>query len=105
MHGRNDGLLVVRGNATSTAVLTEARADTAKLAIVAVPQALEAAEIVSHLKKLSPDITVLARAHSQQGVDLLLQRGAEAAVLAERELAHSLAEMVMATPPYRPVRA
>ena len=25
-------------------------------------------------------------------------------VLAERELAYSLAEMVMATPPYRPVR-
>ena len=48
---------------------------------------------------------MLARAHSQQGVDLLLRRGAEAAVLAERELAHSLAEMVMATPPYRTLRS
>ena len=31
----------------------------------------------------------------------LLEHGADAAVMAERELAHSLAEMVMATPPYR----
>ena len=28
----------------------------------------------------------------------------DAAVLAERELAYSLADMVMATPPYRPAR-
>ncbi|RZA21374.1 MAG: Kef family K(+) transporter [Lysobacteraceae bacterium] len=101
---RKDGLLAVRGNATSEAVLEEARARQASLAIVAVPQALEAAEIVTHLKKLSPGITVLARAHSESGVALMLERGADAAVLAERELAYSLAEMVMATPPYRPAR-
>ena len=104
LQAREEGLLVVRGNATSETVLREAHAGNAKLAVVAVPGALESAEIVGHLKHLAPDITVLARAHSQQGVDLLLRRGAEAAVLAERELAHSLAEMVMSTPPYRPQR-
>ena len=103
-HARKDGLLAVRGNATSEAVLEEARARQAALAVVAVPQALEAAEIVTHLKRLSPGITVLARAHSESGVALMLERGADAAVLAERELAYSLAEMVMATPPYRPPR-
>src|SRR5690606_19386640 len=101
---RRDGRLAVRGNATSEPVLEEARARQAALAIVAVPQALQAAEIVTHLKKLSSDITVLARAHSEQGVALMLQRGADATVLAERELAYALAEMVMATPPYRPAR-
>ena len=101
---RKDGLLAVRGNATSAAVLEDARARSAALAIVAVPQALEAAEVVSHLKTLAPAITVLARAHSEQGVALMLERGADAAVLAERELAYSLVEMVMATPPYRAPR-
>ncbi len=105
MSARADGLLVVRGNATSTTVLEEARAGHARLAIVAVPQALQAAEIVTHLKALSPEITVLARAHSEQGLAMMLARGAEAAVLAERELAHALAEMVLATPPYRDLRA
>ena len=33
-----------------------------------------------------------------------VDHGADAAVLAERELAYSLADMVMATPPYRPAR-
>ncbi len=101
---RKDGLLAVRGNANSPAVLDDAHAHQAALAIVAVPQALEAAEVVTHLKKLSPTITVLARAHSEQGVALMLERGADAAVLAERELAYSLTEMVMATPPYRAQR-
>ena len=56
-------------------------------------------------KALNPDITVLARAHSDAEVKHLLEHGADGAVLAERELAYSLAEMVMATPPYRPLRA
>jgi CPA2 family monovalent cation:H+ antiporter-2 len=34
----------------------------------------------------------------------LLRHGADGAVLAERELAHALAEMVLATPPYRPLQ-
>lgn len=98
---RNHGLLVVLGNATSTEVLEDARAASAAMAIVAVPQALEGGEAVAHLKAMAPDISVLARAHSDEGVAHMLARGADAAVLAERELAHALAEMVMATPPYR----
>ncbi|MBZ2733220.1 hypothetical protein IPS41_20125 [Xanthomonas perforans] len=41
------------------------------------------------------------RAHSDAEVKHLLEHGADGAVLAERELAYSLAEMVMSTPPYR----
>ena len=55
-------------------------------------------------KKINPDISVLARAHSEAEVKHLLEHGADAAVLAERELAYSLADMVMATPPYRAPR-
>ena len=62
------------------------------------------AELIERLKALNPSITVLARAHSEAQVRHLLEHGADAAVLAERELAYSLAEMVMATPPYRAAR-
>ena len=79
--------------------------DRATLAVFAIPQALEAGETIGRLKALNPAITVLARAHSEGQVRHLLAHGADAAVLAERELAYSLAEMVMATPPYRPARA
>jgi CPA2 family monovalent cation:H+ antiporter-2 len=102
---RANGLPAVRGNAASKRVMLEAAPERAKLAVFAIPQALEAGETIERLKALNPAITVLARAHSEAQVRHLLAHGADAAVLAERELAYSLAEMVMATPPYRPARA
>ena len=102
---RANGLPAIRGNAASIRVMLEAAPERAKLAVFAIPQALEAGETIARLKALNPAITVLARAHSEAQVRHLLAHGADAAVLAERELAYSLAEMVMATPPYRPARA
>ncbi|TYT23049.1 Kef family K(+) transporter [Luteimonas viscosa] len=98
------GLYAVRGNAASEAVMLEAAPERAKMAIFAIPQALEAGETIERMKTLNPTITVLARAHSDAEVRHLLEHGADGAVLAERELAFSLAEMVMSTPPYRPAR-
>ncbi|MFC7302483.1 YbaL family putative K(+) efflux transporter [Cognatiluteimonas weifangensis] len=102
---RAHSLPTIRGNAANKRVMLEAAPERAKLAVFAIPQALEAGETIARLKLLNPAITVLARAHSDAQVKHLLERGADAAVLAERELAYSLAEMVMATPPYRPARA
>jgi CPA2 family monovalent cation:H+ antiporter-2 len=101
---RAAGLPTVRGNAANRRVMEEAAPARAKLAVFAIPQALEAGETIERLKALNPALTVLARAHSDAQVKHLLEHGADAAVLAERELAYSLAEMVMATPPYRPAR-
>ena len=71
------------------------------MVMVAIPNALEAGEIIAKLREMNPALTIVARAHSDTEVKHLLEHGADAAVLAERELAHSLAEMVMATPQYR----
>ncbi len=101
---RAHGLHAVRGNVASARVMKEAAPERAKLAIFAIPHALEAGEAIARLKAANPAITVLARAHSDAEVKHLLEHGADGAVLAERELAYSLAEMVMSTPPYRPVR-
>ena len=98
------GLPAVRGNAANRRVMLEAAPERAKLVVFAIPQALAAGETIERLKALNPALTVLARAHSDAQVKHLLAHGADAAVLAERELAYSLAEMVMATPPYRPAR-
>ena len=59
---------------------------------------------MAKLRAINPALTVLARAHSDAEVKHLLDHGADGAVLAERELAYSLAEMVMSTPPYRAMR-
>jgi CPA2 family monovalent cation:H+ antiporter-2 len=102
---RGAGFPAVRGNIAAERVMHEAVPERSKLVVFAIPHALEAGEAITRLKALNPEITVLARAHSDTEVKHLLERGADGAVLAERELAYSLAEMVMATPPYRPARA
>jgi CPA2 family monovalent cation:H+ antiporter-2 len=99
------GIPALRGSAASDAVLAEARPQDATIAILAIPQPLEAGETLRKLRALNPGLTLLARAHSEAEVKHLLRHGADGAVLAERELAHSLAEMVLATPPYRPLQA
>ncbi|MEA9606791.1 YbaL family putative K(+) efflux transporter [Xanthomonas campestris pv. plantaginis] len=99
------GIPGIRGSAAADRVLAEARPAQAKIAILAIPQPLEAGEALAKLRALNPSLTLLARAHSDAEVKHLLEHGADGAVLAERELAYSLAEMVMSTPPYRALRA
>jgi CPA2 family monovalent cation:H+ antiporter-2 len=98
---RADGLPTVRGNAVNESVLREAAPERAHMALLAIPNALEAGEIIATLRRLNPAMSIVARGHSDVEVKHLLDHGADAAVMAERELAHSFAEMVLATPPYR----
>jgi CPA2 family monovalent cation:H+ antiporter-2 len=101
---RAAGHQAVRGNAADDDVLAEAAPEHAALAVVTVPDALEAGKVIQRLKSGPTPIPVLARAHSDAGVKHLLERGADAAILAEHALAHSLSEMVMSAPPYRRIR-
>jgi CPA2 family monovalent cation:H+ antiporter-2 len=98
---RANGVPAIRGNAVNEQVLREAAPERATTVMLAIPNVLEAGEIITRLRAINPALTIVARAHSDGEVKHLLERGADGAVMAERELAHSLAEMVMATPPYR----
>lgn len=98
---RASGIPTVRGHAADARALKEAVPERAHTAMLAIPNALEAGEIIAKLREVNPSLTIVARAHSDTEVRHLLEHGADATVMAERELAHSLAEMVLATPPYR----
>ena len=101
---RADGYPAIRGNAAAPRVLDEASPTGAKLVVVAIPQALEAGEVVARLRAANPELSILARAHSDREVKHLLSHGADGAVLAEKELAHSMAEMALSSAPYRTPR-
>ena len=101
---RANGIPTVRGNIAHPRVMEEAAPGRARMAVFAIPQTLEAGEAIQRLRGVNPGITMLARAHSDAQVRHLLAHGADGAVMAERELAYSLAEMVMASPAYRPRR-
>jgi CPA2 family monovalent cation:H+ antiporter-2 len=98
---RASGFPCIRGNAADPRVMAEANPGTAHLAVLAIPEPLEAGEIVARLRILNPRITILARAHSDTEAKHLLKHGADGAVLAEKELAHSMAEMALSVSPFR----
>ena len=102
---REAGFPAIRGNAAAARVLDEASPAGAQLAVLAIPQALEAGEVVQRLRELNAGMTILARAHSDAEVKHLIRNGADGAVLAEKELAHSMAEMALSAPPFRHQRA
>ncbi|MFY2765317.1 YbaL family putative K(+) efflux transporter [Arenimonas sp. MALMAid1274] len=101
---RAAGFPAIRGNAAAPRVMAEASPEGAKLIVLAIPQALEAGEVIARLRALNPELTILARAHSDTEVRHLLAHGADGAVLAEKELAHSMAEMALSAPPFRKPR-
>ncbi len=101
INARAAGHTAIRGNAADDAVLAEAMPGEASLAVLTIPDALEAGKVTQRLKSGEAPIPVLARAHSDAAVRHLLQRGADAALLAEHALAHSLGEMIAAMPQYR----
>ncbi len=98
---RAAGYKAIHGNAADEAVLAEANPGAASLAVLTIPDALEAGHVAQRLKQGAVSIPVLARAHSDEAVQHLLRRGADAALLAEHALAHSLSEMIAAMPEYR----
>ena len=98
---RAAGFPAIRGNAAAPRVMDEAAPAGARLVVLAIPQALEAGEVVARLRTINPGLTILARAHSDSEVRHLLAHGADGAVLAEKELAHSMAEMALSAPPFR----
>jgi CPA2 family monovalent cation:H+ antiporter-2 len=101
INARAAGHTAIRGNAADDEVLAEAMPGQAALAVLTIPDPLEAGNVAQRLKQGATPIPVLARAHSDEGVKHLLQRGADAALLAEHALAHSLGEMIAAMPQYR----
>ena len=101
INARAAGYTAIRGNAADDEVLAEAMPGEAALAVLTIPDPLEAGKVAQQLKQGATPIPVLARAHSDEAVKHLLQRGADAALLAEHALAHSLGEMITAMPQYR----
>jgi len=101
INARAAGHTAIRGNAADDDVLTEALPGQAALAVLTIPDPLEAGKVAQRLRQGATPIPVLARAHSDEAVKHLLERGADAALLAEHALAHSLGEMITAMPQYR----
>ncbi|WP_300614659.1 YbaL family putative K(+) efflux transporter [Dokdonella sp.] len=91
---RSLGIAGVLGNAAADETLSAVHIESARALLVAIPNTLEAGQVIKHARARHPGIAVLARAHSDEQVAYLLGCGADAAIMGEREIARSMSESI-----------
>jgi CPA2 family monovalent cation:H+ antiporter-2 len=89
---RANGFDAVLGNATRPAVLSAAGVARAQHLIIAVPNSLEAGEIIARARSLNLHLRIVARAQSDTEVQYLRERGADRVIMGEREIARLLGQ-------------
>ncbi|UJD90500.1 Kef family K(+) transporter [Rahnella aquatilis] len=91
---RNQGISTVLGNAANQEVMDLARLDCARWLLVTIPNGYEAGEIVASARTKRPNIEIIARAHYDDEVTYIMERGADRVVMGEREIANSMLGML-----------
>jgi CPA2 family monovalent cation:H+ antiporter-2 len=82
---RRRGIPAAFGDGAQPPLLTIARAATARLAVIAIPDGERAQRAVSALKSINPRLAVLARAHDARIAEQLDRRGASRVIRPELE--------------------
>ncbi|EEQ02973.1 Inner membrane protein ybaL [Yersinia rohdei ATCC 43380] len=91
---REQGIHAVLGNAASADTMSLARLDCARWLLLTIPNGYEAGEIVAAARIRRPDLEIIARAHYDDEVVYISDRGANQVVMGEREIANSMLNML-----------
>ncbi|WP_038892040.1 YbaL family putative K(+) efflux transporter [Yersinia enterocolitica] len=91
---REQGINAVLGNAASAYIMSLARLDCARWLLLTIPNGYEAGEIVASARIKRPDLEIIARAHYDDEVVYISDRGANQVVMGEREIANSMLNML-----------
>jgi CPA2 family monovalent cation:H+ antiporter-2 len=94
---RADGIPALYGNGAAPGMMEAAEIKSARWLLVAIPNALEAGQIIEHARALNPQIEVVARAHSQAELVHFEKHGATHTIMGEHEIAKGMAEWVLAS--------
>ena len=87
---REQGISAVLGNAARADTMDLARLDCARWLLLTIPNGYEAGEIVTAAREKRPTIEIIARAHHDDEVNYITERGANRVVMGEREIAGSM---------------
>lgn len=87
---REQGISAVLGNAARPETMDLARLECARWLLLTIPNGYEAGEIVTAAREKRPTIDIIARAHYDDEVDYITERGADEVVMGEREIASSM---------------
>ncbi|WP_318836695.1 MULTISPECIES: YbaL family putative K(+) efflux transporter [unclassified Providencia] len=89
-----NGFSAILGNGANKDIISLARIECAKTLLLTIPNGYEAGEIVATAKEMNPDITVIVRAHYDDEVSFIKERGAEHIIIGEHEIAKSMATLM-----------
>ena len=95
---RERGISAVLGNAANEEIMELAHLDCARWLLLTIPNGYEAGEIVASAREKCPHIEIIARAHYDDEVDYIIDRGANQVVMGEREIARAMLQL-LETPP------
>ena len=95
---RARGIRAVLGNAANEEIMNLAHLDCARWLLLTIPNGYEAGEIVAAAREKCPNIEIIARAHYDDEVDYITERGANQVVMGEREIARAML-LLLETPP------
>jgi CPA2 family monovalent cation:H+ antiporter-2 len=90
------GTPAIYGNAAAPGMLDAAHIAGARYLLVAIPDVLEAGQIIEHALKINPKLHVIARAHSAVEMTHLENHGAAEVIIGEQEIANSMVARVIA---------
>ena len=93
---REQGISAVLGNAARADTMDLARLDCARWLLLTIPNGYEAGEIVTAAREKRPTIEIIARAHHDDEVTYITERGANRVVMGEREIANSMLNLMQA---------
>lgn len=95
---RERGVRAVLGNAANEEIMSLAHLDCARWLLLTIPNGYEAGEIVAAAREKNPHIEIIARAHYDDEVEYITERGANQVVMGEREIANTMLALLEKPP-------
>ena len=87
---RKDGTEVVYGNAADPDLATAANYAAARCLLVAIPDGFEGGQVVEQAHAINPNLTIIARAHSEEEIEHLKRHGATKVIMGEYLIAQAM---------------
>ena len=92
------GIETISGNACDPDVIAAANLAAARGLLVSVPDAFESGQIVEQARRISPQLRIVARSHSEEETQHLMRHGATLVVMGEHEIGKAMLADVAAQP-------
>jgi monovalent cation:H+ antiporter-2, CPA2 family len=91
---KEKGIESLSGNAADPEILHAAGLGVARCLFVAIPDAFEGGQVVQQARAINPDLTIIARSHSEAETQHLQRHGATLVVMGEHEIAKTMIDHV-----------